>query len=214
MNFIFYINLVLSIFYITINFIKQKILGEVVKTGYKVCDAMTRKPIAVSPEMSAREAAVLMREKDIGSLVVKEKDQLKGYITEQGLVHKIIARNLIPEKTKLKEIMIKDVVTISPDADIHDALMLMKDEDVKQLPVLDGKKLVGLLTLKDILKIQPQLFELLVDKITLREEKLKPIAIAEGTCDYCGTYTKKLYEIEAEFLCSKCVKSRRIEVEF
>lgn len=182
------------------------------KTGYKVCDAMTRKPIAVSQNTTAKECAQIMREKDVGSLVVKEKEMLKGYITEQGLVHKIIARGLSPEKTRVKDIMIKDVAVISPNLDVYDALMVMRDEDVRQLPVLDGKKLVGLLTVKDILKIQPQLFELLVDKISLREETLKPIASAEGTCDSCFGFSKKLYEIDSEFLCGKCMKKRRIVV--
>lgn len=184
------------------------------KTGYRVCDAMTRKPIAVSPETTAKEAAIMMRNKDVGSLVVKEKDSLKGYITEQGLVHKIIARGLNPEKTTVSEIMIKDVITIQPNADIYEALMMIKDEDVRQLPVVYKGKLVGLLTVKDILKIQPQLFELVVDKISLREENLKPIATAEGTCDHCGQYTKKLYEKEAEFLCQKCLRAREVETEF
>ena len=118
------------------------------------------------------------------------------------------------EKTKVEAIMIKDVITIQPDADIYDALMLIKDEDIRQLPVLDGKKLVGLLTVKDILKIQPQLFELVADKISLREESLKPVASAQGTCDHCSHYSKKLYEIDAEFLCQKCMRARKIEAEF
>ncbi len=180
------------------------------KTGYKVCDAMTRKPIAISPETTAKEAARIMQQKDVGSLVVKENDELKGYITEQGLVHKVIARGMDPEKTAVRDIMVKDVETISPDADVYDALLEMKDSDVRQLPVLDGGKLVGLLTVKDILKIQPQLFELIVDKLHLREESAKPVASAEGTCDNCGSFSGKLYERESNFLCSKCLRSRRV----
>ncbi len=180
------------------------------KTGYKVCDAMTRKPIAISPETTAKEAARIMQQKDVGSLVVKENDALKGYITEQGLVHKVIARGMDPEKTAVRDIMVKDVETISPNADIYDALLEMKDSDVRQLPVLDGEKLVGLLTVKDVLKIQPQLFELLVDKLHLREEGSKPIASAEGTCDRCGNFSTKLFEKDSDFLCGKCLKSGKI----
>ena len=184
------------------------------KTGYKVCDAMTRKPFAISPDTTAKDAALLMQQKDIGSLVVKEKETLKGYITEQGLVHKIIARGLDADTTFVKDIMVTDVITIGPQADIYEALMEMKDSEVRQLPVLDGEKLVGLLTVKDILKIQPHLFDLVVDRINIREEGTKPIASAEGTCDACGTFSKKLYERESDFLCIKCLRSRKIEAEF
>ncbi len=185
---------------------------EDMKTGYRVCDTMTRKPIAVSPETTVKEAAVLMREKDVGSLVVKERDNLAGYITEQGIVHKIVARNKNPEELKVKDIMITNVAIIEPSKDIFEALVKMRDTDVRQLPVIDkenNNKLVGLLTLKDILKIQPQLFELLAEKFRLREEDKKPIFASkqiEGTCDGCGQYSKKLCEAEGSFLCDECRK--------
>ncbi len=181
------------------------------KTGYKVCDAMTRKPVAVTPETTIKDAARLMQEKDVGSLVVKEGDSLRGYITEQGIVHKVVASALLPDNVTVQEVMSTDVATIEPNKDIFEALVKMRDEDVRQLPVIDeenNRKLVGLLTLKDILKIQPQLFEIIAEKITLREEDRKPVFVAkqiEGTCDKCGKYFKKLYEVEGEFLCNQCL---------
>lgn len=186
------------------------------KTGYKVCDAMTRKPIAVTPETTVKEAAKLMQEKDVGSLVIKEGDVLKGYITEQEIVHKVVASALSPEKLRVKDVMNANVATIEPGMDIFSALVIMRDEDVRQLPVIDkenNNKLVGLLTLKDILKIQPQLFELIVEKIELREEDRKPVFVAkqiEGTCDKCTGYFKKLYEREGEFFCSKCLRNGNV----
>lgn len=184
---------------------------EEFRTGYRVCDAMTRKPIAVSPETSIKDAATLMKEKEVGSLVVKEGDSLRGYITEQEIIHKIVASALDPKTLKVSDVMNTRVATIEPSRDIFDALVKMRDTDVRQLPVIDkenNNKLVGLLTLKDVLKIQPQLFELLVEKISLREEEHKPIFVAkqiEGTCDGCGAYFRKLYEMEGEFLCNKCL---------
>lgn len=184
---------------------------EPIKTGFRVCDAMTRKPIAVRPDTTAKEAAALMQEKDVGSLVVKDGETLSGYITEQGIVHKIVAKNRNPEKVRVKDIMITNVAVIEPSKDIFEALMKMRDLDIKQLPVVDkeNNKLVGLLTLKDILKIQPQLFELLAEKFSLREEDRKPIFMAkqmEGTCDACGQYFNELYEKEGQFLCADCRK--------
>jgi len=184
------------------------------KTGYRVCDLMTRKPIAVSPELTVGECAKLMREKNVGSLVVREGDLLRGYITEQGIIHKIIAQDKDPKNTTVRDIMITKVAAIAPNRDIYDALVMMRDLDIRQLPVLDAEnnnKLVGLLTIKDVLKIQPQLFDVLVEKIELREAEKKPIFgrrdALEGTCDACGAYSRHLLELEGEFLCKACRES-------
>lgn len=171
---------------------------------------MTRKPIVVSPELTVEECSKLMREKNVGSLVVKEGEFLKGYVTEQGIVHKIVARNKDASKVKVKEIMATKVATIEPNKDIYDALVKMRDLDIRQLPVIDhenNNKLVGLLTIKDILKVQPQLFELLVEKIELREAERKIFGArigAEGTCDSCGESFTNLKEVEGNFLCKAC----------
>ena len=185
------------------------------ETGYRVCDVMTRKPIAVSPQTSVRDCARIMRDNNVSSLVVRENDVLKGHITDDVLIRVVVADGLNVDKTVASEIMLTRVPTIEPKKDIYDALMMMRDYEMRQLPVVDqenGSKLVGLLTLKDILKIQPQLFELLVDKIVLKEEEQKltggryPL---EGTCDNCGQFFPKLYEVDGYFLCSKCSTSRK-----
>ena len=61
--------------------------------------------------------------------------------------------------------MTTKLVTIEPKADIFDAMMLMRDAEVRHLPVVENKKILGFLTMKDILKIEPQLFDLIVEKI-------------------------------------------------
>ncbi|MBI2144375.1 CBS domain-containing protein [Candidatus Woesearchaeota archaeon] len=176
---------------------------------------MTRKPIAVSPAMAVRECARLMRDSNVSSLVVKENDLLKGHITDDVLIREVLAEGLDVDSTTAADVMLTNVPVIEPKKDIYDALMLMHDYEIRQLPVIDrenGNKLVGLLTMKDILKIQPQLFELLVDKLVLREEEQKltggryPL---EGTCDNCGQFFPKLYDVEGDFLCTKCSGSRK-----
>ena len=185
------------------------------QTGYRVCDVMTRKPIAVTPKTTVRECAKLMRDSKVSSLVVKEGDTLRGHITDDVLIVSVLAEGLNVDRTTASEVMLVKVPTIEPKKDVYEALMVMRDSETRQLPVVDrenGNKLVGLLTLKDILKIQPQLFDLLVDKIVLREEEQKltggryPL---EGTCDNCSQFFPKLYEVDGDFLCTKCSTSRK-----
>ncbi|MBI2550258.1 CBS domain-containing protein [Candidatus Woesearchaeota archaeon] len=185
------------------------------QTGYRVCDVMTRKPIAVMPETTIRECATVMKENNVSSLVVKEDDMLRGHITDDVLIRNVLAEGLDVDSTTAADVMLVKVATIEPKMDIYDALITMRDYETRQLPVVDrenSNKLVGLLTLKDILKIQPQLFDLLVDKIVLREEEQKLTSSrypVEGTCDNCGQFFPKLYEVEGDFLCTKCSGSRK-----
>ena len=144
------------------------------KIGYKVCDAMTMKPIIVEPDTSIKDCAKIMADNKISSLIIKQNGNLLGIIKERDIVRTVVLENIDASKAKVSDFMIKNVVTISPSVDIYDALVTMKDYDVRMLPVLDGKEMVGLLTVKDILKIEPQLFDLLAEKLVLREEERKP----------------------------------------
>ena len=71
---------------------------------------------------------------------------------------------------------------------------------------MDNDKFTGLITMKDILKIEPQLFELVVENIRLREESRKPVAEAsdEGICESCGNYSENLYDFEGSKVCAEC----------
>jgi len=177
------------------------------KTGYKVCDAMTQNPVVVSPDTKLEDCSKIMDEKHVGSLIVKENDVLLGLITEQDIIRKVIAKGTNPLKEKVGDYMEKDVVTISPKEDIFESLTKMRDLNIRHLPVIDGEKMIGLLTLKDVLKIQPQLFSLLLEKFEVREKSRKPIYHPrenEGICQFCGEYTEHLYEKEGSFICEQC----------
>lgn len=179
-----------------------------IKTGYKVSDAMTHKPISVKLDTTINECSNIMLKNHVGSLLVMKNGELKGIITEQDIVRKVVAANLDPFKTKVKDVMVTDLITIDPDSDIYDAIVIMRDRNIRHLPVIHKKKMIGYLTLKDILKIEPQLFELLVEKFELREEEHKPILgeelTPEGICEICGEYSDKLYHIDGLMYCDSC----------
>ena len=149
------------------------------KTGFKVCDAMTTSPVMVAPSTNLEECAKIMEKNHVGALVVGQHKILQGIVTEQDIVRKAVAHSLKAKETTVESIMETQVQTIDPAADIFDALVAMRDRNIRHLPVVDGKEMVGLLTLKDVLKIQPQLFELLVEKFELREAERKPIFSSE-----------------------------------
>lgn len=145
------------------------------KTGINVSDAMTKKPVIISPEASVIECAKLMIKNKVGGLIVKEKDDFVGMVTEKDLVEKVIAKKLDIEKTKVNKIMSTKIISIEPDRDLYDAILKMSEESVRRLPVIYKNKVVGLLTEKDILKIEPHLFNYLAEKLKIREEQGKRV---------------------------------------
>ncbi|MFT4305240.1 MAG: CBS domain-containing protein, partial [Candidatus Woesearchaeota archaeon] len=110
---------------------------------------------------------------------------------------------------KAEEIMTKEIITVDPKKDIFEALNIMKEFNIRHLPVIYEKKLVGILTMKDILKIEPQLFEILVEKISIKEESRKPINKIlknEGICELCSDYVENLELKEGSLICKDCKK--------
>lgn len=158
------------------------------KTGIKVGDVMTRNFSYCDPETDVLKAVKLMIKNKIGSLVVKKNNELKGIITEWDILWALSKkRNL--EGIKVGEIMSKRVVTISPSKDLYDAIIKMKKNGVRRLPVVEKGKVIGLITWKDIIKIAPTLFDLMLDQIRIREEteKLKKAGKEE---EYYERYLK------------------------
>ncbi len=143
------------------------------QTGVQVADAMTLRPITCTPSASLLECALLMKNMHVGSLIVRDGEKLLGMFTEQDMVRKAMTTDKPASQIMCSEIMEETLITIEPDADIQDALLLMADHNIRHLPVLHNGKMVGLITGKDILKLEPALFELLHETIELREQERK-----------------------------------------
>jgi CBS domain-containing protein len=177
------------------------------KSGYQVADAMTMNPVSVRPDITLLECSKIMAEKHVGAVVVKENGKSLGILTEQDIVRKAVAKGVNTSREKIKDFMETRLITIKPNADMYDALIKMRDNNIRHLPVIGGRGMVGLLTIKDILKIEPQLFELIVEKFELREESRKPInriIPTEGICQECGEYSEKVETISGATICEEC----------
>lgn len=119
----------------------------------KVKDVMSKNVKTISPSMSMAEAAKLMKKNRIGSLVVVEGSKPVGIITERDLAYKIIAEERGVD-TKVREAMTKDLKTIAPEKSIKEAAKLMAAHVIRRLPVVEGGKLVGLVSIEDIMRAE------------------------------------------------------------
>ncbi len=178
------------------------------KTGVKVMDAMTREPVTISPNATIKEAANRMIERGVGGILVTENQEPKGILTEKDIVKNVVAVSLDTSKVQVREIMSKILVTISPDLDIYDALILMGEKDLRRLPVVNDNKIVGLLTFKDVIRIQPQLFDVIAEKFRIKDESNK-LMYAEkinlqGYCERCNSY-ESLSNRAGSYLCEDCI---------
>lgn len=177
------------------------------RTGISVGEAMTQRPITVTPSTALKQCAKIMSDKNVGSLVVSEKNKFVGIITERDLVRKVLAKGIPAGQCKAKDVMEQNLITITPDKDIFDAITKMRDANIRHLPVVQDNKLLGLVTMKDVLKIEPDLFDILVQKFELREETHKPVFrqfAKEGACSSCGKYTSGLVYQDGTFVCEEC----------
>lgn len=139
---------------------------------------MTQQPITVSKEATLQQCAEVMEKHHVGALLI-EDERLVGIITEQDIVRKSVIKDNIPSKTLVKDIMEQYLITIPPDADIFEALEIMRDKNIRHLPVMNNGDMVGLITTKDILKIEPDLFDMLANTIQLREMGRKTHRLGE-----------------------------------
>lgn len=116
-----------------------------------VKDCMNTHVIAVSPEESVAVAARLMARHNVGALPVRARDgSLCGMLTDRDVVLRCTALERPPEKTSVERIMTQRVCTVSPADSLSHAADQMMREQVRRLPVVEGRKLVGMVTLGDL----------------------------------------------------------------
>jgi len=107
---------------------------------------------SVSPEDTVLDAIKMMAEKNVGALTVTVNDELVGIISERDYTRKVVLNDRTSSTTLVKDIMSKQVYYAQPDQSIDDCMILMTEHRVRHLPVLDDKKLVGMISVGDVVK--------------------------------------------------------------
>ncbi|MFT4308510.1 MAG: cyclic nucleotide-binding/CBS domain-containing protein [Candidatus Woesearchaeota archaeon] len=135
----------------------------------RVADAMSRRPIMVPRHMRIDECARTMKRHSVGSVIVGTGSVFVGLVTEQDLVHSVIAQGAEPSELCVADIMSTDVVTVAPELELSEAMRRMTRHRIRHLPVLEENRLVGFLTIKDLLDIQPALIEIFTERNRQKE---------------------------------------------
>lgn len=128
-------------------------------TGLKVREAMVANPVTLGPNALITEAAKLMRDNKIGSVIVVEKQKVLGIVTERDLVRRVLAENREPKTVRIREVMSTSVVSVSPEEDVVNAAHIMRQRGIRRVVVMDKEDLVGIITTNDLAKHMQQNIE-------------------------------------------------------
>ncbi len=107
---------------------------------------------SIAPQETAHKALQLMSDKDLGALVVIDKGNVVGIFTERDYARKKILKGKSSRNTAVSELMTKEVRYVNPGTSVEDCMALMTDKCVRHMPVMEKKKLVGVVTMGDVVK--------------------------------------------------------------
>jgi len=127
----------------------------------RVDDVMVKEVMTIDESSTVKEAAEIMNKFEIGCLIAVRKGKAMGIVTERDLLKRVVAESKDANKTKVKDVMSSPLVVVEPSMDLEEAVKLMFQMKIKKLPVVDEKRLVGLVTLTDIARFQPQMIKIL-----------------------------------------------------
>ena len=178
-----------------------------------VKEAMKTNLAIVEPDTTVLEAAKLMKKRKIGNVIVVEKKQPIGILTESDILKKIVAEGKNAKDVTVRTVMSTPIIVTEPYITLEEAINTMGKCNVRRLPVIEDGKLIGIITQKDISLISPILHEISREwyDITVRDETHYKKQIFSGKCEDCGTLSANLKNVDGRLLCEDCIDALKYE---
>ena len=108
--------------------------------------------ISITPETTVYEALVIMADKNIGAVVVVEGERLAGIMSERDYARKVILHGKSSREMRVGEIMTTNVISVSPEQSVQECMGQMTQKHIRHLPVLEEERLVGIISIGDVVK--------------------------------------------------------------
>ena len=122
----------------------------------QIRDVMTTNPTTIERSTSVLEAAKVMAGEDVGPLPVTDGGRLVGIVTDRDIVTRVLAEERDPQSTTVGDICSSDLVTVTPEDDLDQALRTMGSAQVRRLPVVEGDRIVGIVAQADVARQAPE----------------------------------------------------------
>jgi CBS domain-containing protein len=135
------------------------------KTVTQLLRAKGHDVLSISPETPVFDALQVMAEKNVGALLVLEESRLVGIFTERDYARKVILKGKSSKEIPVREIMSSHVLYVRPNQTIDDCMALMTDKRVRHLPVMDEERLIGLISIGDVVKAIISEQEFLIEQL-------------------------------------------------
>lgn len=113
-------------------------------------EVMTTNPVCLAANATVRQAALTMRDKSIGDVIVEKDGKACGIVTDRDIAIRAIADGKDPAKTNLESICSRDMTFMSPDQSVEDAVRMMKEKSLRRLPIVENGRIVGIVSLGDL----------------------------------------------------------------
>jgi CBS domain-containing protein len=173
-------------------------------TRVLVRDIMNSPVISASPYDTIKDIAARMKEERIGSIIIMEKEETVGIVTDWDIVSNAVVKDVKPSLLKASEIMQK-LHTIEGEEGVTEAARMLRQHNIKRLGVVYKNKLVGIISASDVIAVTPDLVDVISEKAALvRGEIGRSAGNVSGYCDECGEWSDLLQYSEGTFTCEEC----------
>ena len=177
-----------------------------------VRDIMAVNVVSMPPDASIFEVSKAMAEMDIGSVIIADKDRPLGIITESDIVRRVVVREKDTKTTTASEVMSSPIIHVEPGTGLTEAMRVMAKSNIRRVAVLKNNTLAGIITSRDLLRWSPELIDILVESLRLKEEVASSrttdvdddLIAYGGDCSSCGEYSTDLVLEDGEYLCESC----------
>jgi CBS domain-containing protein len=113
-------------------------------------EVMTPNPAIIGADMSVADAACLMRDRDIGNVIVMGENAVMGIITDRAIVVRVVANGQVPSHVKIGDICSKELHSVEPSATAEEAIQLMREKAIRRIPVIERGRPVGIVSIGDL----------------------------------------------------------------
>ena len=170
------------------------------KQTVPVKEIMTDNVVKTNEKSTTAKAAQLMRKEGSGCIIITKSGKPIGIITSRDILNKVVAEDLKPSEVLAGDIMSSPVLKIKPNEDVFDAARTMVRKKIQHLPVVEGGKILGIVSARDITAISPDLIEIVPECTEAAPDE----KIEQSVCEVCGSMTRTLKNVEGKVICEEC----------
>ncbi|KCZ70746.1 putative signal-transduction protein [Candidatus Methanoperedens nitroreducens] len=174
-----------------------------------VRDIMTRDVATIDIKSDVQALAIKMLGLDVGSIIITDRERPVGIVTERDIVRKIVSKNILPNDISIRELMTSPLITIPATEDVTNAMFKMVKMKIRRLPVVEGARLIGIVTDTDLIAASVEMGSVCSDLIGMHRERIasesvSQFSLRQGICERCQIFKLDLKLVDGAILCEDC----------